>query len=183
MVFQADVRAVNAPPARLHHLDQARPAHVNTERFNPGVEALQAWRGVLWTGAVTMMAERGDRTRVDTPKALMTCLGLMPAEDSRAERRRQGSRTQAGNPHARRVLVEGAWASRDPATVSRHLHVRRATPPHSLQDLSWTAPGRRGKRYRRLMARGQHANQVVVTMARALVGCMWAMAKAVPVTR
>jgi hypothetical protein len=35
---------------------------------------------------------------------------------------------------------------------------------------------------RRLMARGKHANQVVVAIARELVGFMWAIAKQVPVT-
>ena len=38
------------------------------------------------------------------------------------------------------------------------------------------------KRFRRLLARGTHANQVVVAMARELVGFLWAMAKQVPVT-
>jgi hypothetical protein len=32
------------------------------------------------------------------------------------------------------------------------------------------------------MARGKHANQVVVAIARELVGFMWAIAKQVPVT-
>jgi transposase len=38
------------------------------------------------------------------------------------------------------------------------------------------------KRYRRLLAREKHANQVVVAMARELVGFMWAMAHQMPVT-
>ncbi|MGH8064086.1 MAG: IS110 family transposase, partial [Candidatus Entotheonellia bacterium] len=51
----------------------------------------------------------------------------------------------------------------------------------AIQDISWKAQVRRCNRYRTLRARGQHANQVVVAMARALIGLMWAMAKAVPV--
>jgi transposase len=130
-----------------------------------------------------MVAALGDLTRVDTPKELMKFLGLSPAAYSRAERRRQGSSTNAGNTHARRVLVEGAWASRYPAQVSRHLQVRLEKPPKSLQDITWKAQVRRCKRYRRLMARGKHANQGVVAMARELVGFLWAIAKAVPGTR
>jgi transposase len=38
------------------------------------------------------------------------------------------------------------------------------------------------KRFRRLLARGKHSNQVVVAMARELVGFMWAIAKPVTVT-
>jgi hypothetical protein len=90
--------------------------------------------------------------------------------------------TKAGNTHARRALVEGAWAYRDPAKVSRHLQLRLEKPPKAIQDISWKAQVRLCKRYRRLIARGQHANQVVVAMARELVGFMWAIAKQVPVT-
>jgi len=38
------------------------------------------------------------------------------------------------------------------------------------------------KRYRKLLARGKHAHQVVVAIARELVGFMWAIAKAVTAT-
>ena len=51
-----------------------------------------------------------------------------------------------------------------------------------LQDLSWKAQGRLCTRVRRLLARGTHANQVVVAMARELAGFRWVIAKQVPVT-
>lgn len=123
-----------------------------------------------------------DLTRFDNPRQLMKFLGLIPSEYSTGERRRQGSITKAGNSHARRVLVEGAWAYRYPAKVSRHVQLRLAQQPKAIQDISWKAQGRLCKRYRRLMARGKHANPVVVAMARELVGFMWAIAKQVPVT-
>jgi transposase len=151
-------------------------------RVHPVVEALQALRGVQFTGAVTTVAELGDLTRFANPRPLMKCLGRIPSEYSRGARRRQGSITTASNTHARRALVEGAWASRDPAQVSRHLQLRLESQPKAIQDISWMAHVRLCKRYRRLMARGKHANQVVVAMARELVGFMWAMAQQVPVT-
>lgn len=110
MVFQAAVRAVTAHPERLRRLEQARQEHVNAWRLPPVVEALQALRGVQCTVALTTVAELGDRTRFDTPRQLMQCLGLIPSEYSSGERRRQGSLSKAGNTHARRALVEGAWA-------------------------------------------------------------------------
>jgi transposase len=102
----------------------------------------------------------------------MQCWGLIPAEYATGERRRQGSMTPAGHTQARHALVEGAWAYRYPAKVSRHLPLRRAKPPKIIQDISWKAQGRRCQRYRKLLARGKHANQVVVAMARAFVGLM-----------
>ena len=151
-------------------------------RLYPVVEALQALRGVPFTVAVTLVAEMGDLTRFDTPRELMKFLGLIPSEYSSGEQRRQGSITKAGNSHARRVLVEGAWAYRSPAKVSRHLQLRLETQSKIIQDISWKAQVRLCKRYRRLVARGKHANVVTVAIARELAGCMWAIAREVPIT-
>jgi transposase len=150
--------------------------------LNPVVETLQAWRGVQFTVAVTLVAEVGDRSRFDPPRALMKFLGVLPAEYASGARRQQGSITKAGNTHARRALVEGAWAYRYPAKVSRHLQLRLEQQPTVIQDISWKAQVRLCKRYRRLVAKGKHPNVVTVAIARELVGFMWAIAKEVPVT-
>ena len=54
--------------------------------------------------------------------------------------------TKTGNTHARRALVEGAWASRYPATGSRHLPLRLAKLPTAIQAISWKAQVRLWKR-------------------------------------
>jgi transposase len=182
IVFQDYVRAVTEHTERLQRLEQALHEQVKTWHLHPVVEALQALRGVQFTVAVTMVAARGDLTRFDNPRQLMQFLGLIPSEYSTGERRRQGSITKAGNSHACRVLVEGAWAYRYPAQVSRHVQLRREQHPNAIQDISWKAQVRLCKRYRRLIARGKHANQVVVAIARELMGFMWAIAKQVPLT-
>jgi transposase len=176
------VRAVTEPTERLQRLAQALHEPVKPWRVPPVVEALHALGGVQFTGAGTLVAARGDLPRVEKPRQLLKCLGLTPAAYSTGERRRQGALTQAGHRHARRVLVEGAWAYRYPATVRRHVQLRLEPQPTASQDLRWKAPVRRCTRSRRLMARGQHANQVVVAIARELVGFRWAMAKQVPLT-
>jgi transposase len=180
IVFQEYVRAVNEHTERLQRLEQELHDHVSTWRLQPVVEALQALRGVQFTVAVTLVAELGDLTRFDNPRQLMKYLGLIPSEYSSGERRRQGAITKAGNAHARRALVEGAWAYRYPAKVSRHLQLRLERLPKPIQDISWKAQVRLCKRFRRLLARGKHANQVVVAIARELAGFMWAIAKEVP---
>lgn len=182
IVLQAYVRTVNEHTERLQCLEHERQEQVQSWRLTPVIEALQALRGVQGTVAVTTVAEIGELTRFDSPRARMKCLGLIPSEYSTGAQRRQGSMTKAGHTHARRVLVEGAWASRDPATVSRHLQLRREKQPKRMQDISWKAQVRRWKRYRRLVARGKHAHVVTVAMARELAGCMWAMAQEVSLT-
>jgi transposase len=183
IVFQEYVRAVNEHTERLQRLEQELQEQVKTWRMQPVVEALEGLRGVQFTVAVTIVAELGDLTRFENPRQVMKYLGLIPSEYSSGERRRQGSITKAGNAHARRALVEGAWAYRYPAKVSRHLQLRLEHQPKTIQDISWKAQVRLCKRFRRLMARGKHANQVVVAIARELVGFMWAIAHQVPVIR
>ncbi len=181
IVFQEYVRAVNEQAERLQRLEQELQEHVKSWRLQPVVEALQGLRGVQFTVAVTLVAELGDLTRFDNPRQLMSYLGLIPSEYSSGERRRQGGITKAGNTHARRALIEGAWAYRYPAKVSRHLQVRLEKLPKPLQDISWKAQVRLCKRDRKLSARGKHPNQVVVAIARELIAFMWAIAREVPV--
>jgi transposase len=120
IVFQAYVRAVTDHPERLARLEQELTDQVQTWRLAPVVDALQALRGVPCTVAVTTVAALGDLTRCEHPRQLMHSLGFTPSAYSTGERRRQGSITKTGNSHARRALVEGAWASRYPANISRH---------------------------------------------------------------
>jgi transposase len=181
IVFQEYVRAVQEHTERLQRLDQELQEHVKAWRLSPVVEAFQALRGVQFTVAVTLVAEMGALTRFESPRELMKFMGLIPSEHSSGEQRRQGSITKAGNTHARRVLVEGAWAYRYPAKVSRHLQLRLEKQPKVIQDISWKAQVRLCKRYQRLVARGKHANVVTVAIARELTGFLWAIAKELPV--
>src|SRR5499427_1310042 len=181
IVLQEYIRAVTEHTERLARLDQELTDQVPTWRLAPVVDALQALRGVQCTVAVTTVAERGDLTRFENPRQLMNYLGLTPSEYSTGARRRQGGITKTGNSHARRALVEGAWAYRYPAKVSRHRPLRLEQLPQAMQASSWQAQGRLCKRYRQLMAKGKHANQVVVAIARELSAFMWAIAKQVVV--
>jgi transposase len=181
MVFQEDVQTVTEQTARLGRLEHALHEQVHTWRFAPVVEALQAWRGVQCTVAVTTVAALGDLTRFDIPRQLMHDLGLTPSAYASGARRQQGSMTKTGNTHARRALVEGAWAYRYPAQVSRHLQLRLEKLPIAMQAISWKAQVWLGTRYRQLMATGKHAHQVVVAIAQALRAFIWAIAKQVTV--
>jgi transposase len=180
IVFQEYVRAVNEHTERLQRLEQDLQEQVKSWRLQPVVAALEGLRGVQCTVAVPLVAELGDLTRFENPRQVMKYLGLIPSEYSSGERRQQGALPKAGNAHARRALVEGAWAYRYPAKVSRHLQLRLEQLPKPIQNIRWKTQVRLCKRFRHLLARGKHANQVVVAMARELAGFMWAIAKEVP---
>ena len=183
IVFQEYVRAVSEHQERLQRLETELREQVHTWRLSPVVQALQAMRGIQFTVAVTRIAELGDLTRFENPRQLMSYLGLTPSEYSSGERRRQGSLTKAGNTFARRALIEGAWAYRYPAKVSRHLQLRLEPLPQAIQNIGWKAQVRLCKRFRHLTARGKHANQVVVAIAREMAAFIWAIAREVQMTR
>ena len=180
IVFQEYLRGVTEEQERLGRLEGELHEQVKSWRLFPVVEAIQALRGVELTGAVILIAELGDLTRFDHPRQLMNYLGLTPSEYTTGLRRRQGGITKAGNTHARRALVEGAWAYRYPAKVSRHLQLRQEQLPAAVRAIGWKAQGRLCKRYRQLTARGKHANQVVVAIAREMAAFAWAIARLVP---
>ncbi len=111
-VLQAYVQTVTEQRARLGRLALARHEQGKTWRFAPGVEALQALRGVQCPVAGTTGAAWGDLTRVANPRQLRHSLGRTPSAYARGARRQQGRLTQTGHTHARRALGEGAWAYR-----------------------------------------------------------------------
>lgn len=182
VVFQESVRAVDEQVDRVRRLETALLERAPAWRLFPVVEALQALRGVQWLVAITVVAELGDLTRFDTPRQLAAFVGLIPSEYSSGQARRQGGITNAGHGRARRVLIEGAWASRHSATVSAHIQTRIDALPKAIQDLRWKAQVRLCTRFRRLVARGTHPNVVVTAIARELIAVMWAIAKAVPLS-
>ena len=183
IVFQEYVRAVSEQTERLQRIEAELQEQVQVWRLYPVVQAIQALRGVQFTVAVTLIAELGDLTRFDNPRQLMSDLGLTPSEHSSGERRRLGAITKAGNTFARRALIEGAWAYRYPAKVSRHLQLRLEQVSKPIQEIAWKAQVRLCKRYRQLMARGKNPNQVVAAIAREMAAFIWAIAREVPAAR
>ena len=180
VVFQESLRAVSEQTERVQRLGDELVEVTATWRLRPVVEAFQAMRGVQHQTAVTLVAELGDLTRFDTPRQLAAFVGLIPSEYSSGGSRRLGPITKAGNGHARRALVEAAWAYRYPAKVSEHLQKRLEGCPKRIQDIAWKAQVRLCKRYRRLVARGKHANVVVTAIAREILAFLWAIAREVP---
>jgi transposase len=145
----------------------------------PVVEAYQAMRGVAFVTAVTFVAEIGDVRRFETPRQLMAYVGLVPSERSTGEQVRRGSITKAGNPRARRVLIEGAWTYRYPARLSRPLQVRQESLPQVVRAIAWKAQLRLCARYRRLTAAGKRQTLVTTAIAREMAAFLWAIGHAV----
>jgi transposase len=80
IVFQEYLRAVSEPTERLQRLAAELPAVVQSRRWLPVVQALQALRAVQFIAALTLSAQLGDLTCFENPRQLMSYLGLIPSE-------------------------------------------------------------------------------------------------------
>ena len=103
--------------------------------------------------AAGVVAVLDDVTRFPSAHAVEAYLGLVPREDSSAERRHRGRITKAGNARARWLLVEAGW------------RLLRATAPEAAALRGWgqAIAARRGRRI------------AAVALARRLAGVLYAM--------
>lgn len=176
IVFQEYVDAVKQSAARVAGLVTEMERALESWTLAPVVEALMALRGVKLITAMTIMAELGDITRFDSPRQLMSFVGLVPSESSSGPNRRQGGITKTGNGHVRRVLVESSWCYRFPARKTAHLQRRAEKCSIEVQAIAWKAQKRLCGRYTHLLGRGKLKVQVCTAVARELVGFIWAIA-------
>jgi transposase len=139
------------------------------------IDALQALRGVAKLTAVTIAAEVGELSRFARPKLLMGYSGAVPREHSSGERVRRGAITRTGNAHLRRVIGEAAWSYCRQPHLSPVLRRRQDGLDDDVKAIAWKAQHRLHGRYRRLLGRGKLKQQVVMAIARELLGFIWAI--------
>jgi transposase len=123
---------------------------------------------------MTLVAELHDFRRFESPRTLMSFLGLVPSENSTGEKHRRGAITKAGNTHARHVLIEASWHYRHRPGVSKELRKRREGQPGWVIALADRAQLRLHKKFWKLALHGKSTNKAVTAVARELAGFVWA---------
>ena len=177
IVLEDLIATVEAAAQRRDRLTGEIEIRLGDWSLAPVVRALQSLRGMAMVNAATLVAELGDITRFAKPSQLMAYLGLVPAERSSGQSRRQGGITKAGNGAARRVLIEAAWSYRFPARIGREQLIRQETLAKPIRETAWKAQMRLCRRYRRLANVGKPATVVTTAIARELAGFVWAIAQ------
>ena len=140
----------------------------------PVIARLRCFRGIDTLTAAGLCAEVGDFARFPRPGLLSGFLGIVPSERTSDSKRRQGSITKAGPPHARRLLVEAAHHYRHHPHVGETVARRQAGQDPRIIAIAWRAQ-------RRLFARWQHlrhqrrkpAPVVAIACARELAAFCW----------
>jgi len=122
-----------------------------TAKADPIAARLMTVPGVGPSTSVRFVAALDDISRFGGAHAVESYLGLVPGEDSSAERKRRTTITKAGPSALRWCLVQAAWAAR---------RTRRKDPMHRWVD---EVEKRRGKRV------------AVLALARKLAGILFAI--------
>lgn len=135
---------------------------------------LRCFRGIDTVTAVSLVAELHDFRRFRSARASMAYLGLVPGEHPSGEQRRQGSITRTGNRHVRRLLVEAARHHRHRPVLSQPPRKPCEGQPAHVIAIADRVQERLHARFVRMTRRSIHYNEVVVAMARELVGHLWA---------
>jgi len=155
-------------------LDAKLEQIARSDRWREQVQILTRFRGIGTLTALGLIAEIGDFARFGHPRELASWLGITPGEYSSGDQQHRGHITNAGNRHARRLLVEAAWHY-------RHAPRRPASGPQPDQR-AWQAQVRLHHRYRHLTGHGRRTTVVNIAIARELVGFLWAAMTDQPLT-
>lgn len=101
IVLQEMIQTIDERTKRLKRLDNELTHQVKKWRYYPVVKAIQAMRGIRLLIATGVVCELGDLSRFDTPRKLMSYVGLTPSEHSSRDKRKLGSITKCGNGRVR----------------------------------------------------------------------------------
>ncbi len=173
IVLEDYLSVVRAADDRVRRLEAALLTAV-PDRHRALVAALQAFRGIAYLTAVTIVAEVGDLRRFATAPQFMAYVGVVPSEYSSGASRHRGRITKTGNAMLRHVLGEAAHHCRLQPRVSTTLRRRQQAVPTAVVELAWRAQTRLHQRYRHLSARLGRP-KATTAVSRELAGFVWAV--------
>lgn len=179
-ILEECLMAVNDAGNRIARCEAAMSDLLPTWRLKAAVDALMAFKGFQLVAAMITVSELGVLPRFDHPRQLMGYLGLVPSESTSSNKRRQGSITKCGNPHARWLLIESSQHYANPPKVSKELSRRQERQPARVLKISWKAQNRLHSRFNKLAARRIHRNKILVAIARELIGFIWEALRDLP---
>jgi transposase len=140
----------------------------------PTIARLRCFRGIETLTAAGVCAETGGFHRFPRPPLLSGFFGIVPSERTSDLKRRQGSITKAGSPHARRLLVEAAQHYRKKPAIGHTLARRQQGQDPRIIEIAWRAQRRLHQRWQHLhYERRKPAGVVAIAVARELTAFLW----------
>jgi len=158
---------------RLENLDKEVGLLADSQEYKQIVGLLCCFHGIDTLTAVTIITEIFDFGRFESPRHLMSYLGLTPSEDSSGDKQKKGPITKAGNKRIRRLLNEASWHYRHRYVPSAVLKKRRKGQPQWAIEIADSAGRRLSKRHRHLINNGKMPCKANIAVARELAGFIW----------
>jgi transposase len=178
ITFRDYLAAVEALLQRRAVLDEAIARLAPQSPYGELIARLRCFRGIDTLTAAGVCVEVGDFERFRKPKLLSGYLGIVPAEWTTGERRRQGRITKAGPGHARRLLVEAAHHCRHRPNMTAQLERRQRGQDPRVVAVAWRCQRRLHERWRVMrLERRKPAGVVSVALARELAAFLWEAAR------
>jgi len=163
---------------KIERLDQRIEELASGESYQEKVKKLGCLIGVKTHTALSMAVEVGDFSRFAKAEKFAAFLGLVPSEDSSAERQNRHGITKAGNSHLRRLLTEAAQAYTRGRVGHKSAALKKRQRGNTPQTIAYA--DKANERLRRRfyqMTLNKRANRNVATtaIARELACFMWGL--------
>ena len=143
--------------------------------FTPVTRRLACLRGISTLTAFSLAVELGDWHRF-TGSTIAAYLGLVPSEHSSGQSKNRGAITKAGNPHARRLLIEAAWHHKAQYKPGKTMQDRWALAPAAAAERGDAGNRRLHRRWQALTEHKKKHTVANTAIARELAGWCWSLA-------
>jgi len=145
------------------------------EPLQTAVKVFSLIKGVSEITAFCVLVEIGDMTRFRTSGAFSAYLGLVPSEDSSGDKTNRGSITKTGNTHARKALIEAAWAQN--RVKSAYTRIPEGTDPEIARAIRSINTRLKRRRERLLWVNRRKSCVANTAIAREMAVSFWALAR------
>ena len=162
---------------KVKRLDRRIEEIAVQEDYAESVKKLVCFLGIKTHTALSLLVEVGDFKRFAYAEKFAAYLGLVPGENSSADRQRHLGITKAGNKHLRRLLIEAAHSFNrsTPGYKSNLLKEKQKGNVQNVIDYADKANDRLRRKYRRMTWSGKPYNVTVTAIARELACFIWGM--------
>lgn len=162
---------------RIGKYDERIEEFSQEEDYKEAVSKVSCFKGIDTLSAMKIHVSISDFQRFPTAKAFMANLGMLPGENSSAEKYSNTPITKMGNVMVRKTLVEctQALVRGTAGKKSKALKKRQKGQEDEIIAYADKAVERLQKRFKRMILRGKPYNVAIMAIARELAGFIWGM--------
>lgn len=162
---------------KIMHFEQRIAEFADCGKYRQKVQRLCCFLGVKTHTALSLITETGDFERFAKGNKYAAYLGLLPGENSSAEKIARGSISKAGNSHLRCLLIEAAQSicKGKVGYKSKELRSRQHGTAAEIIAYADKANYRLRKKYYKMIFKQKKHNVAVTAIARELACFVWGM--------